>query len=129
MIHAPITPSYTMTKIKNVLPSQKAKVENALKSNIIYKITCARCASCYIGMTCRHFQTRLKEHFQSNGTMVKHMQECNTSLDPMEVSETIDSSFKGPKHLSILEAIHIRTNNPGINTRDEYRCRELRIRI
>ena len=49
-----------------------------------------------------------------------NMQECDTVLDSMEVLKIIESTRKGPKHLSILEAIHIRRKNPSISSRDEY---------
>ena len=38
--------------------SAKYKTLNFLKSFLVYKLVCARCISCYIGETCRHFKLK-----------------------------------------------------------------------
>ena len=46
--------------------SNKDKTLYFLKSFLIYKSACARCNSCYIGETCRHFKTRNDEHVKKD---------------------------------------------------------------
>ena len=46
--------------------SNKDKTLYFLKSFLIYKSACARCNSCYIGETCRHFKTRNDEHVKED---------------------------------------------------------------
>ena len=46
--------------------SNKDKTPYFLKSFLIYKFACARCNSCYIGETCRHFKTRNDEHVKKD---------------------------------------------------------------
>ena len=63
----------TIKKIKTVLPSLKAPVEKAMKSGLVYQISCSRCQSCYVGKTTRHLLTRIKEH-RRIGIPVKSLQ-------------------------------------------------------
>ena len=80
-------------------------------------------------MTTRHVITRVKEHFEKNGVMRKHMEACGVILDPYQSFEVLDHTNRGVVHLGILEALHIREVKPTINTKDEYVGRTLRIRI
>ena len=41
---------------------------------LVYKFVFARCNSCYIGETCRHFNTRMDEH-------VKKDKKCNIYIN------------------------------------------------
>ena len=50
-INAPYRVIFTIRKLKTVLPSLKSQVDKALKSGIVYKISCSRCKSCYVGQT------------------------------------------------------------------------------
>ena len=34
------------------------------KSFLVYKFTCARCSSSYIGQTCHHLKTRIEKHIK-----------------------------------------------------------------
>ena len=44
----------------------KDSIPDALKSNVVYKFSCAGCNACYIGETTRHLATRIKEHLQTD---------------------------------------------------------------
>ena len=39
-------------------------IPDGLKSFLVHRFTCASCSSSYIGKTCRHFKTRIKEHIK-----------------------------------------------------------------
>ena len=54
---------FTSFKISNYF-SAKDATSYLLKSFLVYKFICARCKSCYIGETCRHFKTRIDEHIK-----------------------------------------------------------------
>ena len=56
---------FTSFKINNYF-STKDKTPYFLKSFLVYKFVCARCNSCYIGETCRHFKTRIDEHVKKD---------------------------------------------------------------
>ena len=60
--------------------------------------------------------------------MKKHLAKCNTTLTPKEV-EILQQSARGEGFLLTLEALHIRERKPTINTKDEYRSRELTIKL
>ena len=67
-------------KINNYF-STKDKTPYFLKSFLIYKFVCARCNSCHIGESCRHFKTRIDEHVKKDkkGNIYKHLhnnEEC-----------------------------------------------------
>ena len=59
---APCKVVHTLRKVKPVLASLKTPVEKALKSGVVYKITCPRCNSCYVCQTSPHLLNRIKEH-------------------------------------------------------------------
>ena len=56
---------FTSFKISNYF-SVKDATPYFLKSFLVYKFICARCKSCYIGETCRHFITRIDEHIKKD---------------------------------------------------------------
>ena len=69
-------------KIKNYF-SDKDSIPVYLKSFLVYKFTCARCSSSYIGETCRHFQNRIEEHIKndSKSHIFKHLHSYATFFD------------------------------------------------
>ena len=127
-INAPCVIVMTLRKLKTVLPSLKPSVEKMLRSGVVYEITCPRCTACYVGETCRHLQTRFKEHIQRIGPMRKHLAQCRTSLEEKDV-DILQQSSRGENFVLTLEALHIRERKPTINTKDEYRSRELTIKL
>ena len=44
--------------------SVKDPVPVELRSNAVYKFTCASCNSCYVSETSRHLSTRIREHLR-----------------------------------------------------------------
>ena len=73
-------------------------------------------------------QTRLKEHLQRAGPVKDHLNQCNATLTDENV-EILQSTSRGEGFLLTLEALHIRELKPSINTKDEYRSRELVIKL
>ena len=76
---------FTSFKINNYF-STKDKTPYFLKSFLVYKFVCARCNSCYIGETCRHFKTRIDEHVKKDkkSNIYKHLnnnKECFSSFN------------------------------------------------
>ena len=127
-IEAPCMVVMTLRKLKTVLPSLKPPVEKLLRSGVVYQLMCPSCSACYVGMTCRHLQTRLKEHIQRSGPVKSHIIQCRSTITE-EYVEILQTSSRGEVHLLTLEALNIREKKPAINTKDEYRSRELIIKL
>ena len=124
---APCTVVMTLRKLKTVLPLLKTPVEKALKSGVVYKLSCPRCRSCYVGQTIRHLQTRFKEHLKPSAAVSKHLKICKTTISCKE-TEILAATQRGQALLMTLESIWIRDLAPSINTKEEYKSRELTIR-
>ena len=126
---APGTVVMTLRKLKTVLPSLKPSVEKKIRSGVVYKVHCPRCRACYVGCTTRHLITRSGEHrTQKKKTMARHLKECQAKIT-CDDFEILASSSRGQNHLETLEALFIREINPQINTKDEYRSKELTIKL
>ena len=123
---APCVVIMTLRKLKTVMPSLKPPVEKVLRSGVVYKIECPRCQACYVGQTGRHLITRFKEHQSRKGPVKTHFSECQVHLEIDRV-EILASTQKSEKHLLTLEALFIREVRPSLNSKDEYKSRELRI--
>ena len=126
-LNTPCKVVFTLTKLKNCLPSLKPVVDKSFKSGVVYKIKCPRCNSCYVGQTSRHLICRIKEH-KRNGPVAIHMQACNRDLT-MDDVDILYSKSKNVYHLMTLEALMINELKPTLNTKDEYRSRSLVIKI
>ena len=127
---APLQSILTMRKLKTVLPSLKSSTKEILRSRVVNKLTCPGCNTCYVGQTTRHLLTRFREHKNDkSGPVFKHFQEC---LGTRPNVEDIEVLCKGPKNydtLLAIEALIIREIKPKLNTKDEYRSRELTIKF
>ena len=55
--------------------SLKDKPLFSLKSNVVYKFSCASCSASYVGETSRHLATRINEHLgkDKNSHIFKHL--------------------------------------------------------
>ena len=88
-----------------------------LKSMVVYKFICARCNSCYVGYTTRHFPTRVHEHRHDNKSHIfQHLEknpECKNRCD--ETCFKIIDDAKTEYELRIKEAMHIHWLAPTIN--------------
>ena len=65
--------------MKTVLSSLKAPVEKAMKSGLVYKISCSRCQPCYVGKTTRHLLTRIKQHRRIGTPVGNHFKGCGAT--------------------------------------------------
>ena len=97
-----------------------------LKSNVVYKIKCSQCQLCYVGQTARHMATRYREHVSPRGLLRKHFESCQ--IAPSFDLVKILGRAKGEKLLT-LEALYIAEIKPQLNTKDEYRSRELKLKF
>ena len=86
---------FTLRKLKTKLPSLKVEVDKALISRIVCKISCPRCASCYVSQTDRHPLVRFKEHIRPSQPVGKHFRLWHTSLE-----------FENKELVSILHQIY-----------------------
>ena len=127
-INAPCMVIMTLRKLKTVMPSTKPPVEKMLKSGVVYNITCPRCTACYVGQTSRHMQTRFHEHIKRQGPVKEHLKNCDTTIDTNDV-KILHQTSRGEAFLLTLEALCIRELKPQINTKDEYRSRELSLKL
>ena len=106
----------------------KVKVPNEIASRIVYKITCPRCKACYVGQTDRHNRTRFGEHkTRTKEPVRKHFDTCVKRKAAFSDVEILHRTSKSVAFLETLEALYIREIKPTLNTRDEYRSRELTI--
>ena len=127
-LNVPCRVIFTLKKLKTVLPSLKPSVNFSLKSGVVYKITCPRCNSCYVGHTRRHLITRIKEHGKPKAPVNIHMEQCNHTLSIDDVI-ILTSRSRSANHLMTLEALYIHQLSPRLNTKDEYKSRSLVIKF
>jgi hypothetical protein len=106
----------------------KDKLPPYLVSGVVYKYTCSRCKSTYIGKTKRHTHHRFCEHAgrspltgkqvkgQNSTTVRDHMLTCDTvvSRENFEIigRDTIDY------YLKIKESLFIQRDGPDLNIQD-----------
>ena len=128
-INAPCTIVMTLRKLKTVLPSSKPPIEKIIRSGVVYKFTCPHCKMCYVGCTTRHLKVRADEHRTKKAQPVaKHTKNCNI-VPTYEDFEILASSSRSQDFLMTLEALWIRELDPTINTKDEYKTKELTIKL
>ena len=80
-----LTLSYFLvhSKLKLEIFSYKDPIPNDLKYFQVYKFTCARCSSSYIGETCHNFETSIEEHVKkdNNSHIFKYLHSTTTCFD------------------------------------------------
>ena len=108
-LNAPCKIIMTLHKTRQSLPSLKVKVPKMLQSNVVYKITCPRCDSSYVGQTTRHIQQRFREHLGTKGIIKKHCEECEVA--PSDDMIRILGRANGERLLT-LEALFILVIQP-----------------
>ena len=125
---APVMPVVTLRKIRTFVSPLKVKVPDEISSRIVYRIRCPGCRACYVGQTDRHNRTRFGEHKTRRKEPVrKHFEACAKRLAEFADVEILHRTTRSVAFLETLEALYIRKIKPEINTRDEYRSRELTI--
>ena len=97
-----------------------------LQSNVVYEITCSQCKLSYVGQTSRHLQQRFKEHIGSSGLLKKHFQDCDVSPSFEMVKILGKAKFE---KLLTLEALFISEIKPALNTKDEFKSRNLLLKF
>ena len=128
--NAPCDPIMTLRKLKSVLPPLKAATEKQIRSDIVYKIICPRCKACYIGQTTQYLIDRFKQHLRLSQPVGKHFQECLCRGQVrVEDIEILASTTRSVQYLETLEALWQEELRPTINTKDEFRSRELTIKL
>ena len=125
---ASVQPIITLRKLKTTLPSLKPAIKKELRSGVIYKISCPGWNTCYVGQTVRHIITRFKEHSGRRESPIIHFWNCVKRTAEFSNLD-IDSTIKIHDHLDILEALYIREIKPDLNTNDEFRSKQLLIKM
>ena len=98
--------------------SLKDAYNDALKSNVVYKFSCAGCNACYVGETTRHFTTRIKEHLHTDKSshVYKHLRQSKNCLEKCdEACFSILDNANSEYQLKIKEALHISWEKPTLN--------------
>ena len=108
---------FSSFKIRSMF-SVKDPVPVELRSNVVYKFTCASCNSCYVGETTRHLSTRIREHLNRDrpSHIFQHLQQfeaCRNSYSA-ECFEVIDQATT-KFQVKIKEALHISWEQPSLN--------------
>ena len=98
--------------------SVKDPVADGLRSRVVFKFVCAGCNAWYVGETCRHFSTSVREHLVSDRAshIFKHLKDsahCRAlcSADNLHVSDHASAGFQ----LKIKEAIYIQREQLSMN--------------
>ena len=109
--------AFSSFKIRNMF-GVKDPVPVELRSNVVYKFTCASCNSCYVGETSRHLSTRIREHLNRDRTshIFQHIQQSEAcrnscSAECFEVIDHATTKFQ----VKIKEALHISWEQPSLN--------------
>ena len=128
--HAPVVAVITLRKIRTFVSPLKTKVPDEIASRVVYQITCPGCHACYVGQTDRHSRTRFGEHKTvRSGPVRKHFETCaRRKAEPTDMT-ILHKTTKSIAFLETLEALFIRELKPTLNTRDEWRSRELTILV
>ena len=103
--------------------SVKDPVPNGLRSCVVYKFSCAGCAACYVGETTRHFNTRVREHLETDRAshIFKYLESslaCRSacSRDNFAIIDQASLRFA----LKIKEALHIFWDKPTLNAQVKH---------
>ena len=112
------------------MPPLKPKVPKQLESNLVYQYECSRCQSTYVGKTVRHLKTRVEEHtHDSTKTAIrKHYDTCRERLT-YDNFKILYKTYRNNDYLMTIEALFIRERKPNLNTKDEFRDKELRLKF
>ena len=104
-------------------PTLKSTFDRDLKSQVVIEVKSNGCGFIYVGQTSRHTTTRITEHQKKDSQVVQHLFECRAAKNDVEWK--ILDACRTVEKLMIIEAIYISKLKPALNTRDEYRGREL----
>ena len=103
--------------------SVKDPIPSDLRARVVYKFSCAGCTASYVGETVRHLATRVNEHLISDRAshIFKHLERNETCLrlcskKCFQVLDSAATEFS----LKIKEAIHIKRENPSLNSQVKH---------
>ena len=100
----------------------KDNIPKGVRSSLIYEFCCARCASRYVGSTCRNLYMRVAEHcgrsFRTGAILTSppqsavrsHAEQCDSTID-LANFKIIDQT-QNFIDLRILESLHIFKSKP-----------------
>ena len=126
----PVQPVVTLRKSRTFVSQLKVKVPDEISSRVVYQLTCPSCGACYVGQTSRHTCTRLGEHRTKKNQPIRlHFEPCAKRLACKEDLRILHRTTRSREFLETLEALYIREIEPTLNTKDEYRSRELTILV
>ena len=108
---------FSSSRIGNLF-GVKDPVPDGLRSRVVYKFVRSGCNACYVGETCRHFSTRVREHLVSDKAshIFRHLKDsphCR-ALCSADNFHVLDHASAGFQH-KIKEAIHIQREQPSLN--------------
>ena len=134
------------TKKFSYFLSNKDKILNLSKPNVVYEVKCPGCSATYIGKTERCLQSRLSEHINPTKSAIgQHFHNCQhvqyivnlhfafdklynstdkyNNISAFISNLVIDNSrilhttnSRTPNFLLLLEAIYIKYHSPSLNT-------------
>ena len=96
--------------------SYKDPIPDDLKSFLVYEFTCASCSSSYIGKSCCHFKTRIKEYIKKDNKshIFKLLRSTATYFDSYNsLSFKIIDKANSKFHFKITGALHINWKKPN----------------
>ena len=127
-VNAPTQVVITIRKIRTFLSPLKASVPKDILNQVVYQIICPSCQACYVGQTHRHIRTRFSEHRNKKKEPVrKHFESCTKRKAVFSDLNILDKTSCSITFLQTLEALYIMEIKPILNTKDEYKSRELTI--
>ena len=113
---------FTSFKIKNYF-SYKDPTCDDLKSFLVFRNTCARFSSSYIGEACGHFKSRIAKHIKKDNRdhIFKHLHYTATCFDSyiflsFKIIDKANSKFD----LKIKEALHMNWRKPNLNSQQNH---------
>ena len=105
--------------------SPKCPTGKFMRSNVVYSFNCSGCDTLYVSQTSRHLTTRLDEHARRGTPVECHLEYCGAPKACIRATAKILDYSPVYDTLLTLEALHISKLQPAMNTRDEFRSKEL----
>ncbi|EZA62937.1 hypothetical protein X777_15529, partial [Ooceraea biroi] len=112
-------------KLDCVIKRGKDLLNNARKSDVVYRIDCGDCESCYIGQTTkRHLKTRIREHMSDikkhcdNQSVVSKHRLCEGHEFDWSNVKVVHQEMHTKKR-EIAEIIHIKKQDNTINVQKD----------
>ena len=131
IIKAPCKTILTLPKLVRLSYQLLRYKSQLFQSPIAYKLLCPLCQACYVGQTNRHLLVQYKDYCQPSKPFCKHIGLCavSPSFDDKNDVSILQPITRILAFLETLEALWQREIYPSINTKDEYRIREVTIKL